>query len=155
MTTPDPSRYLAAADDMLRGRGDLGAAALADGWWPKACACLIRLALEATISAYWHQVSPPVAQYGNGRMKLLLLRRRLPDELVRYAAYTWAALSRATHHHCYESSVSAVELRHLHAAATSIAAEIARLSSGTGRRASASPRWQAASVQPQQQGRRG
>lgn len=125
MTTLDPWRYLAAADDMLRGSETLGAAAVAGGWWPRACACLIRLGLEAGIDAYWRRVSPPVAQYGSGRTKLLMLRRRLPRDLARKAAYTWAALSQATHHHCYETSPSATELRHLRAAAASITAELA------------------------------
>ena len=125
MTEPDPRRYLEAADNMLRGAGTLGAAAVTSGWWPKACACLIRLALEGAIDAYWQHVSPPVARYGNGRTKLLMLRRRVPRELARQATYTWATLSRATHHHCYETSISAGELRQLLQVAEAIVAGLA------------------------------
>lgn len=111
---------------MLQGKGTFGAAAVTGVWWPKACACLIRLAPEAGIGAYWRSASPPVAQYGNGRTKLLMLRRRLPRDLVRQATYTWAALSRATHHHCYETSVSAIEPRHMYEAARLVIAELGR-----------------------------
>lgn len=131
MTAPDPRRCLEVADNMLRGAGTLGSAAVTSGWWPKACACLIRLALERAIDAYWQHVSPPVARYGNGRTKLLMLRRRVPRELVRQATYTWATLSRATHHHCYETSISAGELRQLLKDAELIVTRLAVASSGT------------------------
>lgn len=112
-----PQRWLAAADEMLRGAGGLGNTAVAGGWWPKACACLIRLALESALEAYWQQVSPPVAACTRGRTRLLMLRGRSgPGPVVaRRAAYAWATLSRATHHHCYDSPPTAAELRHLHA----------------------------------------
>jgi hypothetical protein len=124
MTTTDHGMYLTTADQMLRGDGNLGGVAVADGWWPKACACLIRLALEAAINAYWQQTSPAIAQYGNGRIKLLMLRRRIPLDLARQATYAWAALSRATHHHCYEAPPSVAELRRLHQLTMSIATAI-------------------------------
>jgi hypothetical protein len=140
MTAPHPRRYLEAADNMLRGAGTLGAAAVTSGWWPKACACLIRLALEGAVDAYWQHVSPPVARYGNGRTKLLMLRRRISRELAREATYTWATLSRATHHHCYETSISAGELRRLLQAAEVIVTRLAVASSGA--------RWNQSSAPP-------
>lgn len=107
-------RFLAAADGMLGGHGTVGSAAVAGGWWPKACACLIRLALETAIDAYWQRTNPAVAQYGNGRTKLLLLRNRCDRVLTRRATFAWETLSQATHHHCYETAPSVTELRHLH-----------------------------------------
>lgn len=129
MSTPEPQRCLAAADDMLRGAGVLGLAAVAGGWWPKACACLIRLALESGMDAYWQRVSPPVARYGNGRTKLLMLRQRMPRDVARHATYTWVTLSRATHHHCYESAPTVAELRGLHAAVVELLAQFGTITS--------------------------
>ena len=125
-TTPDPTaaaashRYLTAADSMLRGRGTLGSSAAAGGWWPKACACLIRLALETALDEYWHRTAPAVAAYGSGRTKLLLLRNRCDRALVREATYAWGTLSQATHHHCYEIAPTHAELRRLHDSVTAV-----------------------------------
>jgi hypothetical protein len=124
MTTATPDRCLAAADQMLRGAGPLGATALAGGWWPKACACLIRLALEGGIDAFWQQVSPPVATCASGRTKQLMLRR-YDRTMARRISFTWAALSSATHHHCYEMAPTAGELRRLHTEVTALLAKLA------------------------------
>ena len=131
MTAASPARYLAAADEMLRGAGPAGAVAVAGGWWPRACACLIRLALEAGLHAFWQRVSPPVAATGSGRTKLLMLRRRVDRDIARRTAYAWATLSRATHHRCYDTAPSAAELRHLH---TEVAALLGLLSDPAGSR---------------------
>jgi hypothetical protein len=80
----------------------------------KACACLIRLALEQALNAYWQAANPAVAEWGNGRIALLLLRRRVPCDIARQASFTWVSLSRATHHHGYEAAIAAGELRRLH-----------------------------------------
>ncbi|PWR07786.1 hypothetical protein DKT69_34120 [Micromonospora sicca] len=113
---PTPRRCLAAADQLLRGAGALGATAVTGGWWPRACACLIRLALEGGIDAYWRQVKPPVASCRQGRAKQLMLRGRLGPGIgvARRVAFTWATLSTAAHHHCYELAPTAAELRRLH-----------------------------------------
>lgn len=124
MNAVDPVRCLKAADEMLRGAGVLGTIALADGWWPKACACLIRLALEGGLDAFWHHVSPPVAKCGSWRTKLLMLRKRVNREIARRASFAWATLSRATHHHCYEMAPTAAELRRLHSEVTVLLAEL-------------------------------
>jgi hypothetical protein len=116
MTGLSPQRHLAAADQMLRGDGVLGSTAVAAGWWPRAAACLIRLALEDGIDRYWQRAQPPVAACGRGRTKQLMLRGRRgpgPDVALR-VSFAWAALSRATHHHCYELAPTAAELRRLH-----------------------------------------
>ncbi|HEX5541644.1 MAG TPA: hypothetical protein VFX60_08770 [Micromonospora sp.] len=117
-----PERWLTVADRMLSGSGGLGAAAVAGGWWPRACACLIRLALEAGIEAYWQRVNPAVVACTRGRTRLLLLRARNGPGLAvaRRAAYAWATLSQATHHRGYETVPAATELRHLHTEVTSL-----------------------------------
>jgi hypothetical protein len=126
MSTPNSSadRYLAAADGMLYGHGSAGAAAVDGGWWPKACACLIRLALETALDEYWLRTTPAVAAYGSGRTKLLLLRSRCDRALVREATYAWGTLSRATHHHCYEIAPTHTELRRLHDSVTAVIGEL-------------------------------
>ncbi|MGC9671224.1 hypothetical protein ACNTMW_32345 [Planosporangium sp. 12N6] len=108
-----PDRCLGAADQLLRGSGALGTTAVTGAWWPKACACLVRLALESGLDDFWHRASPPVAACANGRTKQLLLRR-YDRRLARRISYAWAALSAATHHHCYEMAPTAGELRRLH-----------------------------------------
>ncbi|SCF16384.1 hypothetical protein GA0074695_3908 [Micromonospora viridifaciens] len=116
VTPPTPQRCLATADQLLRGAGPLGAAAVSAGCWPRACACLIRLALEGGVDAYWRRVKPTVAACRQGRAKQLMLRGRLgPGTTVaRRVAFAWAALSAAAHHHCYELAPTAAELRRLH-----------------------------------------
>ena len=116
MTGPNPQRYLDAADEMLRGAGGFGSAAVTAGWWPKACACLIRLALERGIDTFWQQVKPQVVECRRGRTKQLMLRsRRGPGvDVAHRISFAWAALSRAAHHHCYDLPPTAAELRRLH-----------------------------------------
>jgi len=117
-----PERWLTAADEMLRGAGAAGTAAITGGWWPKACACLIRLALESGLDTYWRRVKPEVAQCRTGRTRLLMLRARYgpgPD-VARRAHFAWATLSRAMHHHCYDTPLTAAELRSLHAEVTDL-----------------------------------
>ncbi|MEV0154259.1 hypothetical protein AB0H57_11030 [Micromonospora sp. NPDC050686] len=116
MTAPTAARCLAAADQLLRGAGMVGAAAVTAGWWPRACACLIRLALEVGVDDYWRRVRPAVAACQQNRAKQLMLRGRLgPGAAVaRRIGYAWATLSAATHHHCYELAPTAAELRRLH-----------------------------------------
>ncbi|MEU4772699.1 hypothetical protein [Micromonospora sp. NPDC023644] len=123
---PTPLHCLAAADQLLRGAGPLGTAAVAAGWWSRACACLIRLALEGGIDAYWQRTRPAVARCRQGRAKQLMLRGRFGPGVVvaRRAAFAWATLSAAAHHHCYELAPTAAELRRLH---TEVSVLLARL----------------------------
>ncbi|MEU4779365.1 hypothetical protein [Micromonospora sp. NPDC023633] len=124
--TPTPEHCLAAADQLLRGTGSLGTAAVTAGWWPQACACLIRLALEGGIDAYWQRTRPAVARCRQGRAKQLMLRGRLGPGtgVARRVAFAWATLSAAAHHHCYELAPTAAELRRLH---TEVGVLLARL----------------------------
>lgn len=130
-----PERWLAVADEMLKGAGTAGATAVTGGWWPKACACLIRLALEGGLDAYWRRVNPAVAACRNGRTRLLMLRGRAGPgrEAARRLGFAWAALSRATHHHCYETASTAVELRLLHDEVTDLLAHLRQRSAERGR----------------------
>ncbi|MET8370756.1 hypothetical protein ABZU42_13645 [Micromonospora profundi] len=126
MTPPTPQRCLAAAHELLRGAGLLGATAVGAGWWPRACACLIRLALEGGIDGYWRQVKPAVAACRQGRAKQLMLRGRLGPgvDTARRVAFAWATLSAATHHHCYELAPTAAELRRLHTEVSTLLAQL-------------------------------
>ncbi|NBE79605.1 hypothetical protein [Micromonospora rubida] len=128
VTAPTPQRCLAAADQLLRGAGPLGAQAVDAGWWPRACACLIRLALEGGVDGYWRRVRPAVAECQQGRAKHLMLGGRLGPgrPVARRVAYAWAALSAATHHHCYELAPTAAELRRLHTEVTALLARLDR-----------------------------
>lgn len=110
-----------AAGDVSGGAGhDRGS-----GWWPKACACLIRLALEAGLDTFWRQTNTPqVADCGSRRAKLIMLRHRTTRDTARRAAFAWAALSQATHHHCYDLPPTAAELRHLHTEVTAVLGQL-------------------------------
>lgn len=100
-------RYLDAADGLLRG-----APAGAAGFWPRACAWLLRLALEAAVNERWARERPEVVRVSM-RARLLSLHsaRALEPTVPARAEYLWAALSRTVHHHPYELSPTAAELR--------------------------------------------
>ncbi|PWU48050.1 hypothetical protein DLJ46_12935 [Micromonospora globispora] len=57
-----------------------------------------------------------MARCRQGRAKQLMLRGRLGPGVgvARRVAFTWATLSAAAHHHCYELAPTAAELRRLH-----------------------------------------
>jgi hypothetical protein len=118
------ARCLAVADAMLRGDGVLGSVAVDGGWWPKACACLIRLGLESGLDEYWRRTDPAVAACRSQRAKLVILRRHVDRDLARRVAYTWATLSRFTHHHAYEAAPNAAELRLLHSDVMALLAQL-------------------------------
>lgn len=105
---PDAEAYLAAASRML---ADVVAGAR--GTWPRACAWLIRLALESELTRFWQSACPPVARCRSHRAQLLLLPRYADPATGRRATHAWAALSRASHHHSYELGLTATELGHL------------------------------------------
>jgi hypothetical protein len=111
--------YLAVADALLTRKAN---AATTEAWWPKACALLLRLALEQAVNEYWQRVSPAVAQHATFRAKLLLMRRRCDRTTARAAAYSWAVLSLTLHYRSYELDPTATELRRLHDAVTAIVA---------------------------------
>jgi hypothetical protein len=107
MTTAD--MYLSAADKLLTQL-----VPGTRGTWPRACAWLIRLALETELTAFWAASrQPEIGACRSRRAQLLLLPRYSTRELGRRASHAWGALSRASHHHSYELALTAAELRHL------------------------------------------
>jgi hypothetical protein len=103
-----PERYLDAADRLLTE-----VIAGARGTWPRACAWLIRLALETALAGFWESACPPVAACHSRRAQFLLLPRYCDAQLSRRLARAWAILSEGGHHHAYELGLTAAELRRL------------------------------------------
>lgn len=115
MSVPDdavvtPEGLLAAADYLLTwpvpGVGEQ---------WPRACALLIRLALEKALDLFWARALPVAAACGM-RQQLLLLplyTANLPAA-AGLAREAWLGLAGAAHHHAYELGPTAAELRTWH-----------------------------------------
>ncbi len=112
-----PGELLAAADQLLAPPVP-GAGAQ----WPRACALLIRLALEMTLDRFWARVLPVAAGCGM-RQQLLLLPLytvNLPTA-AGLAREAWLGLAGAAHHHAYELAPTAAELRTWHSEVTQLA----------------------------------
>jgi hypothetical protein len=103
-----PEELLAAADHLLtspvEGLGSM---------WPRACALLIRLALELSLDRFWARVLPSAVECGM-RAQLVLLPLYAPDEATALAREAWLGLAGAAHHHAYELAPTAAELRGWH-----------------------------------------
>lgn len=99
-----PAALLAVARSLVAG----GTAA-DGGAWARAAAFLARQALEQQIR---RALTRRFAIYGQPsfRGQLLAARAVLGPELAADAAYTWTALSGATHHHAYDLPPTAAEL---------------------------------------------
>jgi hypothetical protein len=127
-----PEELLDAADQLLTspvpGLGNL---------WPRACALLIRLALELTLDRYWARTLPEAAACGM-RAQLLLLPLYAGGaagpvpvdaaparDAVSLAREAWLGLAGAAHHHVYELAPNAAELRGWHTAVSRLAAMLA------------------------------
>jgi hypothetical protein len=117
-----PAELLAEADRLLaivvpgtRGR------------WPRACAWLIRMALEKALDDYWAQVLPEAAGCGM-RPQLLLLPRYAGSTTAGEARDAWLGLAEATHHHAYDLAPTAAELRGWHAQVSRVAAQLSTAS---------------------------
>lgn len=101
-----PAELLARARELVEQPDDASA-----GLWARAAAILARQALEGAMARVL-AARVPGAQATNFTVQLLCLRRYLDDEqLAARVAYTWAALSSATHHHGYRLAPVASELR--------------------------------------------
>lgn len=113
-----PEELLAAADQLLTTPVP-GAGAQ----WPRACALLIRLALEMTLDRFWARVLPEAAGCGM-RQQLLLLPLYTGDRptAVGLAREAWLGLAGAAHHHAYELAPTVGELRAWHTDVTELAA---------------------------------
>lgn len=112
-TTATPVDLLAATDQMLSLPPDPVDDEWLSGHWPRTCALLIRLALEAALDGYWKRVAPSAADCSM-RAQLLLLPQFADADTVRLAREAWLGLSRAAHHHAYELAPTAGELRRWH-----------------------------------------
>jgi hypothetical protein len=93
------------------------------GRWPRACAWLIRLALERALDQYWESVLPEAASCSM-RAQLLLLPAYAGAEIAQKAADAWFGLARAAHHHAYELAPTAAELRDWHTTVTQLTADL-------------------------------
>jgi hypothetical protein len=105
-----PEELLAAADQLLTAPiPGVGVQ------WPRACALLIRLALEMTLDRFWGRALPSAADCGM-RQQLLLLPRYTADQptAAGLAREAWLGLASAAHHHAYELGPTAAELRTWH-----------------------------------------
>ncbi|MGH3847141.1 MAG: hypothetical protein ACRDS0_37830 [Pseudonocardiaceae bacterium] len=80
------------------------------GLWPRCTAWLIRLALEHALDHLWATSHPGVAECPM-RSQLLVLRVVVDIDTQYQISELWGALSRAGHHHHYELSPTAAELR--------------------------------------------
>lgn len=79
--------------------------------WPRACAMLIRQALETGVDAIW-LASPGTASLTRSSMRsqLTCLPAYIDPQLAGEISYIWVALSEACHYHAYELAPTAVEL---------------------------------------------
>jgi hypothetical protein len=94
------------------------------GHWPRTCALLIRLALEAALDNYWRRVAPSAADCSM-RAQLLLLPQFADSGIVLLAREWWLGLSRTAHHHAYELAPTAGELRNWHSDVAGVAIVLA------------------------------
>jgi hypothetical protein len=113
-----PQELLAEADRLLgtvvpgtRGR------------WPRACAWLIRLALEQSLDEFWQRTLPDAAACSM-RAQLLLLPRYAGEETAAHARDAWFGLAPAAHYHSYDLAPTAAELRRWLELVTSITAQL-------------------------------
>ncbi|MEU4244456.1 hypothetical protein [Actinoplanes sp. NPDC026619] len=110
-----PQTYLSEAEHLMAAP-----ATGTRGLWPRACAWLLRLALESALDIYWTATAPAVGACRSRRSQILMLSRYHEAGSARRVAMLWWSLSRAGHHHSYELALTAGELRHLHAEVRSV-----------------------------------
>lgn len=97
------------------------------GLWPRACAWLLRLALESALDEYWTNTAPAVVTCRSRRSQILMLNRYLGTTGGRRVSMLWWSLSRAGHHHSYELALTAGELKYLHTEADAVVKVLAEL----------------------------
>jgi hypothetical protein len=116
---------LVTADNLLADADQLLTTVMpgSRGRWPRACAWLMRLALEQSLDAYWATVLPE-ARDCSMRAQLLLLPQYAGEEVGGQARGAWFGLARATHHHAYDLAPTAAELRGWHDLVVTIAAAL-------------------------------
>jgi hypothetical protein len=94
------------------------------GRWPRACAWLIRLALERSLDEYWAS-SLPGAEDCSMRAQLLILPQYAGESVAAAARDAWFGLAGAAHHHAYDLAPTSVELRRWHELVLSICTNLA------------------------------
>ena len=99
-----PEVLLAEARRLVRDREHVK-----DGAWARSAALLARQALERSIRDQLIRKHKLCGE-PSFRSQLLASRVYLGADLASRAAWTWTALSRATHHHGYELAPTAEEL---------------------------------------------
>jgi hypothetical protein len=87
--------------------------------WQRACAFLVRVALEQALRTYWLQVEHTAAGRPM-RTQLLTLPVFAGAEIASIARACWYGLSSAAHHHSYELPPTAAELRDWHREVTAL-----------------------------------
>ena len=122
MQSPVTAAGLLGEADRLMA-GNLG---VESAFWPRACAVLVRAALEASLDEYW-TAKLPAAVDCPMRAQLLLLKEVAGRGVAEAAADAWNGLSRAAHHHAYELCPTAVELRQWHTLVVRVAGDLGRL----------------------------
>lgn len=92
--------------------------------WPRAAALLTRQALEHALDVLWRAKAPGVEHLTMRAQLSCLCVYLAPPELAREVAWTWHALSQATHHHPYELDPTRDELASLIASTERLVAAI-------------------------------
>lgn len=116
-----PLEILSEADALIRIRGGGGA-----GLWPRTAAVLGRQAIEGALRQYWDLREPGLARCSSHAQLLCLVAYFGKRELAQETSVAWSALSRACHHHPYELSPTAGELRAWLTTAQAFAEEVER-----------------------------
>lgn len=104
--TPRPHDLLSAARRLVDTH-----ASTTTGVWARAAALLARQALEVTVGEMLDAEAPGVRAAPFRTQFLVLRALHQSDDLAARAAYTWVALSQATHHQGYELPPTSEALR--------------------------------------------
>lgn len=117
---------------MRSARLDLAAAVLDDpsllpsGVSARTCTVLIRLAIERALDDFWTRNLPELGK-ASRRAQILVFSRRVNADIGRRYHQLWSELSRAAHHHAYELTPTAGELRAWHHEAVAVVAALRRM----------------------------
>ena len=96
------------------------------GLWPRTAAVLGRQAIESALRQYWGRREPGLEHCSSQAQLLCLVAYLSKRELAQETSAAWSALSRACHHHPYELSPTAGELRTWLTTARTLAEEVRR-----------------------------
>lgn len=123
----NPAELLRLADELLE-RPDLNLR----GAWPRAVALLGRQALEGGLDQFWTREFPNM-KYASRRTQTLCLEQFVRDrDLTDGIRESWASLTRACHHHPFELSPTAIELKNWLAEVEALVAQLSTAGTSTG-----------------------